>query len=166
MLPRGVLEERFRIAQRRVGPAPCQSFEAHLLPVRETDDGLEDRVEMFAAKNGVDGLKLDSYQPEIMAALIDEAKKQGLGTMAHLSQGGVADMNAVDAARLGVTFIEHHYGYAESALPRSTQNYPRNYNFNDENHRFREAGDAAIALCSGTIDAMPKLATGRATLQA
>ena len=32
-----------------------------------------------AARTGIDGLKLTAYPPEIMAALIDEAKKLGLG---------------------------------------------------------------------------------------
>src|SRR5262249_20827459 len=56
----------------------------------------------YAAQAGVDGLKLDSHDPEIMAALIDEAKKLNLGTVAHLSQTGVNRMNARDAARLGL----------------------------------------------------------------
>jgi hypothetical protein len=35
--------------------------------------------------NGVDGMKLVAYPPPIMAALLDEAKKHGLGSTAHLS---------------------------------------------------------------------------------
>ena len=48
-------------------------------------------------------------------------------------------IDAVDAARAGVTMIEHLYGYAEAALP-GTQDYPRDYDYDNENHRFREAG--------------------------
>ena len=48
----------------------------------------------YAKAKGIDGLKLDSYPPEIMKALIDEAKANGLGSTAHLSQIGVAQMNA------------------------------------------------------------------------
>ena len=44
----------------------------------------------YAAKKGVDGLKLGAYEPNIMEALIDEAKKNNLGTTAHLAQTGVA----------------------------------------------------------------------------
>src|SRR5690606_36139758 len=55
----------------------------------------------WAAGKGVDGFKLGSHDPEVMQALIDEAKKHGLGTQAHLAQTGVAHMNALDAARLG-----------------------------------------------------------------
>ena len=90
-----------------------------------------------AAKNGVDGLKLDSYQPEIMAALLDEAKKQGLGSMAHLSQAGVADMNAIDAARLGLGTLTHFYGLFESLYKDTDiQPWPVDMNAMDEQHRF------------------------------
>ena len=43
----------------------------------------------FAAQKGVDGLKLGAHDPEIMAALLDEAKKHKLGSTAHLDQMGV-----------------------------------------------------------------------------
>jgi hypothetical protein len=36
--------------------------------------------------------------------------------------------------------IEHHYAYAESALDRQVQDFPPDYNYNDENARFRHAG--------------------------
>nr|MBA3949356.1 amidohydrolase [Acidobacteriota bacterium] len=55
-----------------------------------------------AAKTGVDCLKLGAYEPAIMEALNDEAHKHGMGTTAHLQQGGVAQMNAIDAARAGL----------------------------------------------------------------
>src|SRR5690349_21320281 len=90
-----------------------------------------------AAKNGVDGLKLDSYDPPIMAALLDEAKKQGLGSMAHLSQAGVADMNAIDAARLGLGTLTHFYGLFESLYQgHDIQPWPVEMNAMDEQHRF------------------------------
>ena len=42
----------------------------------------------WCAENGVDGLKLVAHPPRIMAALLDEAKKLGLGSTAHLEQRG------------------------------------------------------------------------------
>jgi hypothetical protein len=36
--------------------------------------------------------------------------------------------------------IEHHYGYAEASLDRSVQDFGREYNYDNENHRFRYAG--------------------------
>jgi hypothetical protein len=61
-------------------------------------------------------------------------------TTIHLPPSTNAVVNAVKAACLGATMIEHHYGYAESALDRQTQDFVRTYNFDDENDRFRAAG--------------------------
>ncbi len=95
----------------------------------------------WAAEQGVDGFKLGSYDPPIMAALIDEAGKHGLGTQAHLAQTGVARMDVLDAARLGLGSMEHWYGLPESLFDdRTIQDYPADYNYNDEYHRFGQAG--------------------------
>lgn len=61
-------------------------------------------------------------------------------TTIHLPPSTNNVVDAVNAACLGATMIEHHYGYAESALARQTQDFPRDYDFNDENARFRAAG--------------------------
>ena len=76
-------------------------------------------VATWAAAKGIDGLKLGAYDPHIMEALIDEAKKHGLGTMAHLGQDGVARMNVLDAARLGLGTQTHFYGLFEALLDDS-----------------------------------------------
>jgi imidazolonepropionase-like amidohydrolase len=91
----------------------------------------------WAAANGVDGLKLGSHRPEIMAALLDEAKKLGLGSTAHLAQSGVAQMNAIDAARLGLGTVTHFYGHFESLLKDYVvQPWPVDMNYSDEQWRF------------------------------
>ncbi|MGH7503703.1 MAG: amidohydrolase family protein [Longimicrobiales bacterium] len=85
----------------------------------------------------IDGLKLGAYDPPIMEALIDEAHKHGLGTVAHLDQMGLARMTALDAARIGLDMMTHYYGLFESMLKDySIQNWPLDYNYNDEQHRF------------------------------
>jgi imidazolonepropionase-like amidohydrolase len=95
----------------------------------------------WAARRGVDGFKLGSHEPAVMAALIDEAKRHGLGTQAHLGQMGVAQMNVLDAARLGLGSMEHWYGLPEALFhDRTIQDYPHDYNYNDEYHRFAQAG--------------------------
>jgi imidazolonepropionase-like amidohydrolase len=95
----------------------------------------------WAKQKGVDGFKLGSHDPDIMQALLDEAKKLGLGTQAHLAQTGVARMNVLDAARLGLGSMEHWYGLPESLFAtRTVQDYPDDYNYNDEYHRFAQAG--------------------------
>ncbi|HEX6135136.1 MAG TPA: amidohydrolase family protein [Longimicrobiales bacterium] len=111
------------------------------------DDGPIDTPERareyvrWAKQRGVDGFKLGSYDPDIMAALLDEARKNGLGTQAHLAQTGVARMNVLDAARLGLGSMEHWYGLPESLFAdRTIQAYPYDYNYNDEYHRFAHAG--------------------------
>ena len=91
----------------------------------------------FAAKKGVDGLKLGAHDPEIMAALLSAAKQHQLGSTAHLDQMGVVRMNARDASRLGLGTLTHYYGLFESLLKDHTiQPYPVNQNYNDEQHRF------------------------------
>jgi hypothetical protein len=95
----------------------------------------------WAASRGVDGLKLGSHEPAVMAALIDEATQRGMGTQAHLGQMGVARMNVLDAARLGLGSMEHWYGLPEALFnDRTIQDYPYDYNYNDEYHRFAQAG--------------------------
>ncbi len=91
----------------------------------------------YAKAKGVDGLKLGSYRPDIMEALIDEAHKQEMGTTAHLAQTGVADMNALDAARLGLDSMTHYYGLFEAMYEgTSVQPYPVDHNYANEQHRF------------------------------
>ena len=108
-------------------------------PVRTPEDARS--WVRWAAGKGVDGLKLVSYDPAIMAALIDEARRHGMGTAAHLGQMGVARMNALDAARLGLTSMEHWYGLPEALFTdRTVQDFPADYNYNDEYHRFGQAG--------------------------
>ena len=85
----------------------------------------------------VDGLKLGSYDPPIMEALIDEAHQHGLGTVAHLGQMGVGRMTALDAAEVGLDMMTHYYGLFESMLSDySVQDWPLDYNYQNEQHRF------------------------------
>ncbi|GAA0859052.1 amidohydrolase family protein [Aliiglaciecola litoralis] len=94
-----------------------------------------------AAKRGAKGVKFFGATPDIMQAALDEAQKRGLGTMMHHAQLNVMSMNALDSARLGLTTMEHWYGLPEALFTDSViQNYPADYNYNDEQHRFAEAG--------------------------
>jgi imidazolonepropionase-like amidohydrolase len=91
----------------------------------------------YAAKQGVDGLKLSSHRPAIMKALLDEAKKQKLGSTAHLHQTGVAQMNVLDAARLGLGSMTHYYGLFQSLYKDyDIQPYPVDMNYMNEQDRF------------------------------
>ena len=89
----------------------------------------------------IDGLKLGSMDPPIMEAVIDEAKKHGLGTVAHLGQMGVGRMTAHDAAEVGLDMMTHYYGLFESMLTDySVQDWPLDYNYQNEQHRFGNVG--------------------------
>jgi cytosine/adenosine deaminase-related metal-dependent hydrolase len=101
----------------------------------------------WAAAKGVDGMKLIpgtypvSNDPAVIAAVIDEANKLHLGSMAHLSQQAVARVNALDAARMGLGSMEHYYGLPEALFDdRTIQDFPATYNYNNEYDRFGQAG--------------------------
>ncbi len=98
-------------------------------------------VEQEVDGQRIDGLKLGSFDPPIMEAIIDEAHQHGLGTVAHLGQMGLARMTALDAAEAGLDMMTHYYGLFESLLKDySIQNWPLDYNYNDEQHRFGNVG--------------------------
>jgi imidazolonepropionase-like amidohydrolase len=91
----------------------------------------------WAAANGVEGLKVGAHRPEIMAALMSEARKHGLGSTAHLGQTGVAHMNALEAARLGLQTVTHFYGHFEALLKDYVvQPWPVDQINDDEQMRF------------------------------
>jgi imidazolonepropionase-like amidohydrolase len=99
----------------------------------------------WAQEKGVDGFKIIGdgpiYDPEIMSAFLDEANILGLGSTAHLAQMGVARMNVLKAAQLGLRSMEHWYGLPEALFAdRTVQDFPLDYNYNDESHRFGQAG--------------------------
>jgi hypothetical protein len=53
----------------------------------------------------------------------------------------VAWLDALDSARLGLTSMQHWYGLPEALFEDKTvQTYPVDYNYNNEQHRFAEAG--------------------------
>lgn len=81
-----------------------------------------------------------AWNPPLFGAAARAIEAAGGLTAIHIQPQHTAVLNAMDAARLGVTMIVHHYGYAESALPRGVQDYPADYRYQDENIRFREAG--------------------------
>ncbi|MEZ4589291.1 MAG: amidohydrolase family protein [Gemmatimonadales bacterium] len=99
------------------------------------------RFVRWVKEKGGDGIKVLALDPELMTALLAEAKQQGIGVAAHLSQLMVARFDALEAARAGLTTLEHWYGLPESLFEsRALQDYPANYNYQDESHRFGEAG--------------------------
>ncbi|TDB69036.1 amidohydrolase family protein [Arundinibacter roseus] len=93
------------------------------------------------AKNGADGIKFFGAEPEIFKAALDENKKLGLRSACHHAQLEVARMNVLATAKAGLTTMEHWYGLPEAMFENKTiQNYPADYNYNNEQNRFEEAG--------------------------
>ncbi|MFT5102968.1 MAG: hypothetical protein ACI86C_000618 [Candidatus Latescibacterota bacterium] len=93
------------------------------------------------AKKGADGIKFFGAEPKIMAAALDENKKLNLGSACHHAQLSVARWNVLHSARAGLTSMEHWYGLPEALFDdRTVQNYPLDYNYQNEQHRFEEAG--------------------------
>jgi imidazolonepropionase-like amidohydrolase len=91
----------------------------------------------FVADKGVDGLKLHGGDPEIVEALLDEAKKKHLGSLDHISQTTAPRMTARIAVDMGLRTITHSYGLFESLLKdTSVQDYPFTQNYSDEYMRF------------------------------
>jgi hypothetical protein len=93
------------------------------------------------AKAGSDGIKFFGAAPKIMEAALDENNKLGLGSACHHAQLSVARWNVLHSARAGLTTMEHWYGLPEALFEdRTVQNYPLDYNYQNEQHRFEQAG--------------------------
>ncbi len=93
------------------------------------------------AKNGADGIKFFGARPDIMQAALEENKKLGLRSACHHAQMDVARWNVVNSAKAGLTSMEHWYGLPEALFTNQTvQSYPLDYNYQNEQNRFEEAG--------------------------
>ncbi len=105
-------------------------------PARATE------VAKAMAARGIRVISMDSngWSADLVRAIAAAAKPNGQITSFHIPPSTIAVVNAVQAACAGVTMLEHHYGYAESALNRSTQDFGPDYSFGNENQRFRQAG--------------------------
>ncbi|MEL6866452.1 MAG: amidohydrolase family protein [Bacteroidota bacterium] len=93
------------------------------------------------AKKGADGIKFFGAAPKIMSAALDENKKLGLRSACHHAQMDVGRWNVLNSARAGLTTMEHWYGLPEALfVDRTVQHYPPDYNYQNEQDRFWEAG--------------------------
>ncbi len=93
------------------------------------------------AAKGADGIKFFGAKPEVMKAALEENKRIGLRSGMHHAQMDVARWNVLQSARAGLTTMEHWYGLPEALLvDRTIQDYRLDYNYQNEQHRFAEAG--------------------------
>jgi hypothetical protein len=110
-------------------------------PEQLQDTTLAPEIARAMIANGVRQVYINglTWNPDLFGAAARAIEAAGGVTAVHIQPSNTSVVNAMDAARLGVSMIVHHYGYAESALPRGVQDYPANYRYQDENIRFREA---------------------------
>jgi cytosine/adenosine deaminase-related metal-dependent hydrolase len=101
-----------------------------------TPDEARARVRQLKAL-GVDGIKSVGIDRDLMQPMLDEAKKAGLPVAHH---AGVEETNAWDDIAFGTRSIEHWYGVPDAAIRDGGQNFPADYNYDDEVDRFRYAG--------------------------
>jgi len=92
-------------------------------------------------RRGSDGIKFFGASPEVMEAALQENKRLGLGSACHHAQLNVGWWNVLNSAEAGLTTMEHWYGLPEALFDdRIVQDYPLDYNYQNEQHRFGEAG--------------------------
>ncbi len=93
------------------------------------------------AEAGTQGIKFFGARPDIMAAALDEARQRSLRSACHHAQLDVARLNVLHSASMGLTTMEHWYGLPEALFDNKTvQHYPLDYNYQNEQDRFGEAG--------------------------
>jgi hypothetical protein len=90
---------------------------------------------------GADGIKFFGAAPEVIEAAIKKNKELGLRSCTHHAQMSVAQWNVLHSARAGLTSMEHWYGLPEALFTNQTvQNFSLDYNYQNEMHRFGDAG--------------------------
>ncbi|MHC4976632.1 MAG: amidohydrolase family protein [Planctomycetota bacterium] len=110
-------------------------FPSHLTPDEATEwvQAIHDA--------GADGIKFFGAPIETMRAALAKANELGLRTTMHHAQLNVVDLNVLDSARMGLTSMEHWYGLPEALFDdKQIQHYPADYNYNNEQDRFGQAG--------------------------
>jgi imidazolonepropionase-like amidohydrolase len=119
----------------------------------ETPDAARAAVRR-AKQGGARGLKVFINRPDVWDALMAEARAQDLPVATDMK---IQELDAMDAARLGVRSIEHWYGIPDAAIP-GPQDFPEGYSYDNEADRFRWAGDlwrqADPELLSAVLDTM------------
>ncbi|MCL5049064.1 MAG: amidohydrolase family protein [Firmicutes bacterium] len=94
-----------------------------------------------AHQRGAQGVKFFGAPPRVIRAAIEEANELGMGTMMHHAQLNVVRTNVLDSAAMGLTTMEHWYGLPEALFTDQViQNYSPDYNYQNEQDRFGEAG--------------------------
>ena len=90
---------------------------------------------------GADGIKFMGAPEDILFAALEEAEEVGLKTTMHHAQLNVVHANVLDTSAKGLDCMEHWYGLPEALfVDRIIQDYPSDYLYSNEQHRFGQAG--------------------------
>lgn len=143
-----VLEYRDKIAAGTLVGPRIIAYGGFPGPNQNAEAQVRQRVRDLKAQ-GFEGIKAYTMDRDLMAAMMDEAKKQGMRVMHHV---GVEETNAWDNIKFGTTSIEHWYGIPDAAIISGRQNFPSSYNYNDEVDRFRYAGRLWREADPATLD--------------
>lgn len=106
----------------------------------DTEEQARTRVRQIK-RAGATGVKFLGAREEVLWAALDEAARQGLDSTMHHAQLDVLHANALSTSAHGLGSMEHWYGLPEAMfVDRQIQHYPLDYNYNNEQNRFAEAG--------------------------
>ncbi|MEE4279955.1 MAG: amidohydrolase family protein [Halieaceae bacterium] len=136
------LERSNQILAPRLFPLYGWGADTEFSDADKRDPAMAPLIAAEMARRGVRQVYLNDlcWNAELFGAAAKAIEAEGMISAVHIQPSSTSEVNALDAAKLGVTMIVHHYGYAESAVDRTIQDYPDDYNYFDENIRFREAG--------------------------
>jgi imidazolonepropionase-like amidohydrolase len=106
----------------------------------DTPEQARERIRRIE-RAGAAGVKFIAAPEEILWAALDEAAELGLDSTMHHAQLSVTQANVLTTSAHGLRSMEHWYGLPEALfVDRRIQHYPADYNYNNEQHRFGEAG--------------------------
>lgn len=90
---------------------------------------------------GGDGVKFTGAPEDVLWAALEEADRLGLNSTMHHAQLAVKHANVLTTSAHGLRSMEHWYGLPEAMfVDRTLQHYPNDYIYQNEQHRFGEAG--------------------------
>jgi dihydroorotase-like cyclic amidohydrolase len=138
-----VLDQKRRSAENRITAPRLYAYTAFGAGASQPIQNGQQAIEWVRANasKGADGIKFFGASPEVMDAALRENKKLGLRSACHHAQMDVARWNVLHSAKAGLTSMEHWYGLPEALFTQSTiQDYPLNYNYQNEQDRFEYAG--------------------------
>ena len=116
------------------------SFSAREAGSIDTAEKARKRIRDIKRMGGA-GVKFLGAPEDIMIAALDEARKLGMNSTMHHAQLAVKHSNVLTTSARGLRSMEHWYGLPEAMFEdRSLQHYPNDYVYNNEQHRFGEAG--------------------------